>query len=203
LSIRSFVDVIGDVVIFVNAPVETVNHAFVEELTAQALRRDCGVVTGLALTAEGSILHSGLMQGRGRELVDAFAGLSYPQSEHNQQINVARQVDAISDYFFATRREHLLSVGGLTAISGGYMQRLAMRLVENAKSVGLKVIITPFAVACFHPPSGGQIEADPWADKSYEGETAAIRDPGARMKGSEHTSVAILHPSDSELERRT
>jgi glycosyltransferase involved in cell wall biosynthesis len=149
-SVRSLVDIIGDVAIFVNGPLETVNHSFIEELTAQALRGDCGVVSGIALSVEGTILHSGMVRGWRREPVDAFAGLSYPQTEDNQLINVVRRVDGISDHFFATRREHLIAVGGLPAISGAHMQRLVMRLVRNADSNGLKVVATPYAVASFH-----------------------------------------------------
>jgi len=60
-------------------------------------------------------------------------------------------VETISCDFFAIRREHLVAVGGLSSVSSGQMTRLVDKLVLNAKRNGLRVIVTPFAVAGFYP----------------------------------------------------
>jgi hypothetical protein len=56
----------------------------------------------------------------------------------------------ISDLFFAIRRENLLAVGGLSAVSTGQMLPLVHKLVAKVHRDGLRVIVTPFAVASFH-----------------------------------------------------
>jgi hypothetical protein len=68
-------------------------------------------------------------------------------------MNAVRSVEMISDLFFATRRENLLAVGGLSAVSAGQMLPLVHRLVASAHRDGLRVIVTPFAVASFHRTS--------------------------------------------------
>ena len=53
-------DLESDVVVVVNCGIDSVNHEFLEELAAQALREDCGVVGGTVLRADGTILTAGV-----------------------------------------------------------------------------------------------------------------------------------------------
>ena len=98
----------ADVFVFINRPLESINHFFFEELTAQALRADCGLVTGVS----------------------------------NPNDNLPRSVDTISAGFFAVRREHVLNVG-----VAGPLDQLIERLLSNAKQRGLRILVTPYAVA--------------------------------------------------------
>jgi hypothetical protein len=152
-SIHSLSDITEDVVIFINRPLETLNHFFFDELAAQAMREDCGVVTGISLDIDVRALHTGLIHDDAGELMDPFAGTSFPQSAYMGQLNVVRAVEAISDEFFAARRELLAGVGGLGSLSAGQMPRLASRLAKNAKDRSLRILVTPFAIATFEGAS--------------------------------------------------
>ena len=149
LSIRSLSDMPEDVLVFINRPLETLNHFFFEELAAQAMREDCGVVTGISLDIDVRALHTGLIHDETGELMDPFAGANFPESAYMGQMNVVRAVEAISDEFFAVRRELLASIGGLGSLSAGQMPRLASRLAKNARDRGLRILVTPFAIATF------------------------------------------------------
>jgi len=105
----------ADVFVFINRPLETLNHSFFEELTAQALREECGVVTGISVPS---------------------------------QFDVIKAVETIPPDFFAVRREHLAAAGGVTNASSS--QTLLDKLTTNAHERGLRVLVTPFAVASFH-----------------------------------------------------
>jgi hypothetical protein len=145
----SLTDISAEVFIFINGPLESLNHLFFEELVAQALRPECGVVTGISVDGERRVLHSGLVYSKGDCLVDPYAGFDFSQVAHLGPMNAVRSVEMISDLFFAIRREYLLAVGGLSAISAGQMLPLVHKLVGNAHRDGLRIIVTPFAVASF------------------------------------------------------
>jgi len=104
----------ADVCVFINRPLETLNHSFFEELAAQALREECGLVTGLSVPSA---------------------------------LDVIKVVETIPADFFAVRREHLAAVGGVSSMQ---MPELVRKLVTHAHQRGLRVIVTPFAVASFH-----------------------------------------------------
>lgn len=146
--IWSFDEIEEDVLIFINRPLETVNHLFFDELIAQALRPDCGLVTGISVDA-GRVIHSGFIWGSEGELMDPFAGLRFPQDGYLGQLSVVREVETISDEFFAVRREHLARIGGLGAVSATFMPRLVAELTRYAHEQGLRVLFTPYAVATF------------------------------------------------------
>jgi len=121
-----------DIFVFINRPVETLNHMFFEELAAQAMRADCGLVTGISLDRTRRVLD------------DAFADIQFSRHELLRDILVVRSVDAISGEFFALKRAQLLSLGGLDAVRGATMPQLTARLASN-----FRLLATPYAVATF------------------------------------------------------
>ena len=135
------------VLIFINRRLESVNHFFFDELINQAMREDCGLVTGLTVDLSGKITHAGFTAAEDGTLVDDFADCKLWDFMRTEQAGKARCVDAISDEFFAIRAEHLAAVGGLAAVSSSRMPRLVRRLALNASKRGLQVLVTPFAVA--------------------------------------------------------
>src|SRR5271166_1735420 len=155
LPIRSLSEIPGDVFVFINRPIDSVNHAFFDELAAQAMRPECGLVTGISLDSHSRSVHTGLIGGRDGELMDPFGGITFSHHGYMGQLSVVRSVEAIGDYFFAVRREHLSAVGGLGAVSGAHMPRLVHRLIGNARKNGLLVLVTPYAVATF----AGEVQA--------------------------------------------
>lgn len=138
-----------DVFVFVNLPVETVSHFFFKELAGQALRSDCGLVTGISISLERKTLHTGFVRDRNGRLVDPFVNSDYPQPGYIGFLGAVRQVDSIGAQFFAVQRKHLAAAGGLGSIDGKHMPRLVRRLVEHARTKGLKILVTPYAVATF------------------------------------------------------
>ncbi|MGA8028530.1 MAG: glycosyltransferase, partial [Bryobacteraceae bacterium] len=151
-SLSSITEMNEDVFVFINRPLETINHFFFDELAGQSLRADCGIVTGIATDIAGKIVHSGFILGASGELVDPFAGLNYSEPTYMHQLNVVRSVEAISDHFFAVRREHLIAVGGLGSISSVQMPRLVHALMKHARGRGMNILVTPFALATFEDP---------------------------------------------------
>lgn len=149
-SVFSLSEMGEEVFLFVSRPLESVNHAFIDELVAQAMRKDCGVVSGLSIDEERTIVHSGLLRAANGELVDRFAGWKFPIEDYTIKLFAGvRNVDAISEHFFAVRREHLSAVGGLASCSASQMPRLVGKLCHNAHEQGLRVRVTPYAVAMF------------------------------------------------------
>lgn len=148
-SVLCLDEINAEVFVFINRPLETVNHLFIDELTGQALRQDCGLVTGLSLDASGKAIHTGLVGLPGGDLIDPWVGMDMAAVAYMRQLGVTRTVEAISDEFFAVRREHLVQAGGFSAISSSHMPRLVGRLIQNVRTAGLAVIVTPFAVATF------------------------------------------------------
>lgn len=81
--------------------------------------------------------------------MDLFVTLKFPHDGYLGQMSVVREVETISDEFFAVRREHLAAVGGLGSVSASFMPRLVRQLSAQAHARGLRVLATPYAVATF------------------------------------------------------
>jgi glycosyltransferase involved in cell wall biosynthesis len=147
--LSSLSEVNEEIFVFINRPLETVNHVFFEELARQAMRPECGVVTGISLSRDATIAHSGYVGTSKDELKDPFLGLELPGGSYMSQTLVTRRVETISEFFFATHRRHIASVGGLASIVSTGMPKLVNKLVGNAAREELQVIVTPFAVTTF------------------------------------------------------
>ncbi len=147
--VRNLTEMPADVFIFINRPLDTVSHHFINELAAQAVRADCGLVTGIALDRNGRILHSGFVHGPENRLTDPFAGISFSQSELPRVLSVVRSVDQISDEFFAVKRSQLVALGGFGVVSSCGMPQLVNALAELAHSTNSRVLVTPYAIATF------------------------------------------------------
>ena len=142
-------EICADVLLFLNRPLDTLNHFFFEELAAQALRPECGLVTGISLDGEGRIVHSGFLRGDGGRLIDPCARVQFKNLKHWPQFNVVREVEAIGDEFFAVRRECFSSIGGASSVSALKMRRLVSRLAQAAHDREQRILVTPYAIATF------------------------------------------------------
>jgi hypothetical protein len=150
LAGRTLDEMPEDIFVFINRPVETLNHTFFEELAAQAMRSDCGLVTGISLDRTGRVLHG------------AFAGIHFSQHELLRDILVVRSVDSIAGDFFALKRAQLVSLGGLDAVRSANM-------VNNSR-----VLVTPYAVATFDV-DGPKTEPSPALAKQLPESPAELR----------------------------
>jgi glycosyltransferase involved in cell wall biosynthesis len=147
--ITSLAETDDDVFIFINGSLETINHFFIDELVSQAMRDECGLVTGISLDLNSRILHSGFTTNSAGELIDLYVGSEFPNSGYLNQLDTIRSVDGISHHFFATKREHLAAVGGFGSLSASRMPQLACALAQNAAKRNLRVLVTPYAIATF------------------------------------------------------
>jgi hypothetical protein len=125
-------DLPADVFVFVNVPVETTNHMFLEALAEQAMREDCGLTSGLLIDDKRIILSP-----------DTYAGQVFKP----QIIQEIRSVTNLAAHFFAVRRDRLLSLGGLSVISAECMPELLRHLMDAAHKANLQLLVTPYAVA--------------------------------------------------------
>ena len=98
--------------LFISGSLECVNHLFLDELVKQALQPDVGLVSGESIDLDGKILHAGWIDGRNGELVDEAAGEMF-SAKAGRLPDSIRAANAVAEFFFATRREHLAAVGGL------------------------------------------------------------------------------------------
>ena len=156
--LRNLSKMLEDVFIFINRPLDTVNHSFVDELAAQAMRADCGLVTGIALDRTGRILHSGVL---------------FSQGELPRNLSIVRSVEEISDEFFAVKRSQLVALGGLEAVSSAQMPGVVKRFVGLAHSADLRILVTPYAVATFDVAGA----CDPLDNKKHMAQNESVFEP--------------------------
>lgn len=146
-SICSMEDVPEDVFVFINFPLDRVNHVFFEELAAQADRDDVGLVTGISVAPDGRVLSAGLYMETDGEAVDPFSGAKLQDNGYMGLLSVVHEVDTIDGGFFAVRRDRLRDAGGIGSVSTSHMMRLIDRLGRQARASGSRILFTPYAVA--------------------------------------------------------
>jgi hypothetical protein len=151
LANRTLDEMPEDIFVFVNRPVETLNHTFFEELAAQAMRTDCDLATGISLDRTGRVLHG------------AFAGIHFSQHELLRDILVVRSADSISGDFFALKRAQVISLGGLHAVAGA------------SKLSNSRVLVTPYAVATFDVEGDTKVGPGPAPTKQLPESPAELR----------------------------
>jgi hypothetical protein len=165
-DVASLTELNCDLLVFINGPLESLNHLFFDELAGQAARPDVGLVTGTSINSKNQVIASGLIFREANELADPYIGQQYCQHGYMGQVNVVRSIDAVSERFFAVRRELLIKVGGLSAICGVSMNNLAKELSREAREKGLSIIATPYAIATFSEGSVIQRGGEPDASNS-------------------------------------
>jgi hypothetical protein len=178
-AMRSLDEMPEDIFVFINRPVETLNHRFFEELAAQAMRTDCGLVTGISLDRTGRVLH------------EPFAGIHFSQHELLRDILVVRLVDAISGDFFAVKRAQIVSLGGLEAACRASMSELA----NNTR-----VLVTPYAVATFDVGRDSEPEPSSAPARQRHESPAELRQQIQELQAalkSERRAIAEIRESHS------
>jgi len=147
-------DLDSDVTIVVNCGIDSVNHHFVEELAAQALRDDCGIVGGTVVGADGKIVTAGLVCLSDGTLLNPFQGMALTDHGYMGQAKVVRRVSSLAPHFFAIRTKRLHDAGGLAGLSEDAMSPVCDSLIRSAHSENLKVLHTPYAVATMRRSGG-------------------------------------------------
>jgi hypothetical protein len=142
-AILSLTKLNEDAFVFVNIPLETANHMFLQALVDTVMLRDCGIASGVLIDQGRKILDSGLEATPGGELKDIYAGTLF----RPHTLNDVRAVNKLAPYFFAVRRERFGGVGGLGILSSRRMMELLERLSTAAQSAGEQLLVTPHAIA--------------------------------------------------------
>jgi glycosyltransferase involved in cell wall biosynthesis len=148
-SFYSLTQLPDDVFVFINGPLESLNHLFFEELAAQCLRDDCGLVTGIAVDHQNRIIATGFLRTAENEFIDPYVGARFPNRSYMGLLNVVRSLDACPATFFAISRQQLADVGGLGVLGSPDTHFLVRSLAQNAHNKGLRIISTPYAIATF------------------------------------------------------
>ena len=140
-------DLDSDVTIVVNCGIDVVNHHFIEELSAQALRDDCGIVGGTVVGADGKIVTAGLVCLNDGTLLNPFQGMDLRDPGYMGQAKVVRQVSSVAPHVFAIRTRRLDDAGGLASLAEDSLGLVCDSLIKSAHSAKLKVLHTPYAIA--------------------------------------------------------
>ena len=146
----------GDVVVVLNAPVESLNHQFFDEMVSCAERLDCGIAGALIVGTDGCIRNAGLYYRSDRTLMNPFAGLNYAALGYMGLAKTTRAVAGIGAQCFAVRRSRLHSIGGLAALAEDTLARVCWKLIASAHEEGLKVVYTPYAVVSVKPEADNE-----------------------------------------------
>lgn len=141
----------SDVTVVINAAIESVNHFFLEELTAQAIRDDCAIVGGTILQPDGRVLTAGLASRHDGTWVNAYEGMGHEALGYMGLSKVVREVASIALYAFAFRTSRLRMSGG-ARIRPDRLNDLCAALVTAGHREGLKVLHTPYAVVTLRQP---------------------------------------------------
>jgi hypothetical protein len=140
-------DLDSDVTIVINCGIDGVNHHFIEELSAQALRDECGIVGGTVAGADGKIVTAGLVCLSDGTVLNPFQGMDLRDPGYMGQAKVVRQVSAVAPHVFAVRTERLHDAGGLAGLTEDSLGLVCESLIKSAHAAGLKVLHTPYAIA--------------------------------------------------------
>jgi hypothetical protein len=131
------------VTVVVNAAIESVNHFFLEELVAQAVRDDCAVVGGTILQPDGRVLTAGLACRSDGTWINPYEGLGHEDVGYMGLVKVVREVSSIAPYAFAFRTARMPA--GLL-LRADNLADLCADLVDAGRAAGLKTLHTPYAV---------------------------------------------------------
>ncbi len=140
-------DLYADVLVFLNCSLDNLNHGFMEELVAQALRDDCGIVSGVVTDREGLVVSCGLTFSQSDRQVNPFRGLPLSSIGYMGLTKVVRSVPSIEPYYFAVRADFARSALCLSNISEDSLDSVCAKLIGASHKEGRKILVTPYAVA--------------------------------------------------------
>jgi hypothetical protein len=139
----------SDVIIVIGAAVESVNHFFLEELTAQGVREDCAIVGGTVVQPDGRVLTAGLARRHDGTFVNMYEGMDYAALGYMGLAKVTKEVASVAPYAFAFRASRLRAAG-TDSVRADAFAHLCAALVTTGRGEGLKVLHTPYAVLTLH-----------------------------------------------------
>lgn len=140
-------DLQSDVLIVVSCPLDSVNHGFLQELAAQAMRDECGLVGATVVGVDSHTVTAGLACASDGTWLNPFAGLASHEFGYMGQARVVRRVAAVGPQVFAVRTSLLAAAGGVARLAEDSLEHLCEALVRQAHQSGRAVLHTPYAIA--------------------------------------------------------
>jgi GT2 family glycosyltransferase len=139
----------GDVLLFLNNDVETIEEGWLEELVGQACRPDVGAVGACLLYPNGTIQHAGIVLGMTGLAGHVFRTLKPDCNTLAGRPDVPREVTAVTGACLAVRRSVFQEVGGFDE------QNLPVSYNDvdfclKLRARGLRNLYTPFARLIHH-----------------------------------------------------
>jgi glycosyltransferase involved in cell wall biosynthesis len=149
-------DLDADFIIFINIPLDRLNHFFYEELISQCSRPGFGLVGGVTVNVEGRGLGGGLDAQSDGSLLNAFEGMQIGALGYMGRFRVVHTVAAVAPYFFAVRTDVFETAGGLARLNTDRGSTLCQGLAEACPRLGMKALFTPYAIATALTPFDSQ-----------------------------------------------
>ena len=139
----------GDVLIFLNDDTEIKTEDWLEELIAQAIRKDIGAVGSKLLYPDGTIQHTGIILGYCTIAGEMLKGLHGDHPGQMQRANLIQNVSAVTGACLAVEKSKFQSIGGFDQhnlkIAFNDVD-LCLRLMEE----GLNNLFTPEVILYHH-----------------------------------------------------
>lgn len=152
----------GDILLFLNDDTEVTSGDWLEELVAQASRKEVGAVGAKLFFPDGSIQHAGIVLGMGGVAGHAFYRQDDNVYSYMDLTKVVRNVSAVTGACLATRSDVFASLGGFDEhlrVSYGDVD-YCLRIQQ----AGLWVVWTPNAVLV-HKEGASRGALQPAADE--------------------------------------
>jgi hypothetical protein len=137
----------ASVLIFLNCPLDNLNHDSLCELARQCQRGDCGLVGGTIVDHEKRIVTGSLMAQSESVLLNPADGEPLSSTGYMGLFKAVRSVPFVSPCLFAASSRLVAGIGGWNLISSGAWDELCGRAAEECHRQQLKILFTPYAVA--------------------------------------------------------
>lgn len=134
----------GDVVLFLDPAVAPQNSDWLAEMVSHGIRPDIGAVGARVMNRAGTILHAGLVLGGPNAVFAPYVGRQGSDAGYFGQLQLTREVTAVTGGCVMVRRELFLAAGGWDERLQTRMFRdldLCLRLMQY----GRRNIWTPYA----------------------------------------------------------
>jgi GT2 family glycosyltransferase len=134
----------GEIILLLNNDTDVVDPNWLDEMVAQAVRPEIGVVGAKLLYHDLTIQHAGLVLGPDGHAFHRFRHVPDTVSGYRNELAMVRTVSAVTGACLAMRRSVFDEVGGIEE-TGLTVTWSDVDLCFRVREAGYRVICTPFA----------------------------------------------------------
>ena len=180
----------GDILLFLNDDIEVIQPQWLDEIVAQFVLPDRGVVGARLLYPSHRIQHAGVILGFGGVAGHGHVGLDADDEGYFGRISVASEVSALTGACMAMQRSLFEEVGGFSA---RHLQRTFndVDLCLKARAKGRVNIYTPLATLIHHESAtdGGDVKLQQY--KRLQGEVGYMLETWGLMRADPYYNVNL------------